>query len=374
LRSTLLYAVTKLEETVAQLVNKGSRTAAYKRYPLTEVDMSLPTYSEAVLKTPAIDRKPANLNVLLRSVNFLAEGISSFEFVGQNCGILPEFTAGSHIDVHLPGYIRQYSLCNDPSERYRYVVAVLRDEKGRGGSRAMHDQLRPGDKVVISPPRNHFELYSQASNYIFIAGGIGITPIMSMIAVARAQNKAFHLYYCTRSPERAAFLAQLKPLIERGHVTVHYDGGQPSNGLNLKKVLSTQLPGSHLYYCGPTGFMDAVAEASNGWIKGTVHSERFSAPLPTVATDEVETSFDINLARSGRSFTVAPGQTIVEVLAKNGINVDVSCKEGYCGTCMTRYLEGQPLHRDSVLDEEDREEFIMVCCSRAKSKSLVLDL
>jgi vanillate O-demethylase ferredoxin subunit len=341
-----------------------------------EIDMSLPIINEATLDGPAETTKSSNLQVLLRSTECLAENICSFEFVLPDGATLPPFTAGSHIDVHLPGYIRQYSLCNDPLERHRYVVAVLRDDKGRGGSVAMHEQLHAGAKVIISVPRNHFALSDQASSYVFMAGGIGITPIMAMIATARDRNKDFHLYYCTRSPERTAFLQQLQPLIKRGCVTIHHDSGQPGNGLDLKSILKTQLPGSHLYYCGPAGFMDAVAAAATGWAKESVHSERFSAPpLASAAeTGEVEKPFDVELAKSGKCFTVAPGQSIVDVLSANGVNVDVSCKEGYCGTCMTRYLAGKPVHRDSVLDEEDREEFVMVCCSRAKSKSLVLDL
>lgn len=325
-------------------------------------------------------QKRSKLAARLVAVTRLAEGISSFEFVAADGDALPPFTAGSHIDVYLPnGVIRQYSLCNDASERHRYVVAVLRDELGRGGSRAMHEALSIGATVTISAPRNHFELAHGATRHLFIAGGIGITPIMSMIAQAKADGSPFHLFYCARSPERTAFLAPLGPLIERGLVTVHYDGGQRSNSLDFDAVLRDYVPGTHVYYCGPSGLLDAVEAASAHWPTEARHCERFSAAPPALAgTNEVaapiETAFDIELARSHQRFTVAPGESIVDVLRAHGIAIDTSCQEGYCGTCMTRYLGGEPLHRDTVLDEEDREEFLMICCSRARSKSLVLDL
>jgi len=322
----------------------------------------------------------SKLEVRLRAVTPLAADISSFEFVPLEGEKLIPFTAGSHIDVYLPdGLIRQYSLWNDASESHRYVVAVLRDELGRGGSKAMHDQLQPGARVTISAPRNQFALVKGASRHVFIAGGIGITPIMSMIAQAQADGHPFHLYYCARTPERTAFLAPLRPLIEEGLVTLHFDGGDRTNSLDFDDVLHDYVPGTHLYYCGPSGLLDAVEAAGAHWPSGSLHCERFSAPSSAAApqdktTEAHETAFDVELARSRLRFTVAPGESIVDVLRANGVEVDTSCREGYCGTCMTRYLDGEPLHRDTVLDDEDREEFVMICCSRAKSPTLVLDL
>lgn len=319
----------------------------------------------------------AKLSVMLRAVAYLAEDICSFEFVCPQGRPLPAFSAGAHIDVHLPGgIIRQYSLCNDPAERHRYVVAVLRDPRGRGGSLAMHEQLHPGAMVTISVPRNHFPLAANASSYVFLAGGIGITPIMSMVAQARAAGKPFHLYYCTRTPQRTAFLRELRPLIEAGVALVHHDYGDVANSLDIRRVLHDYPAGAHLYYCGPVGFLDAVEHAASGWPAQAVHCERFSAPASSGASDdpEADAPFEIELAKSGKRLTVAAGQTIVDALVANGVEVDVSCRQGYCGTCMTRYLAGQPLHRDSVLDDEDREDFVMICCSRARGRSLVLDL
>ncbi|WP_293029762.1 PDR/VanB family oxidoreductase [Pandoraea sp.] len=335
------------------------------------------TQTAAAVREQPAQHGNAKLSVMLRTVVYLADDICSFEFVCPHGRSLPAFSAGAHIDIHLPGgIIRQYSLCNDPAERHRYVVAVLRDPRGRGGSLAMHEQLHPGAIVTISMPRNHFPLAAHASSYVFLAGGIGITPIMSMVAEARAAGKPFHLYYCTRTPQRTAFLRELRPLVEAGVALVHHDYGEVAAGLDLKRLLCDYPAGAHLYYCGPTGFLDAVEQAASGWPAQAVHCERFCAPASSCAADDPEgdAPFEVELAKSGKRLTVAAGQTIADALVANGVEVDVSCRQGYCGTCMTRYLAGQPLHRDTVLDDEDREDFIMICCSRARGQSLVLDL
>jgi ferredoxin-NADP reductase len=337
---------------------------------------------EEALARPANER-PGKLDVTLRSITSLAENINAFEFVRVDGHPLPAFSAGSHVDVHLPGaVIRQYSLCNSPEERHRYVVAVLRDPAGRGGSMAMHDTLRAGQQLVISTPRNHFALAKQARRHVFIAGGIGITPIMAMLAEVQARGDEFHLHYCARSPQRAAFLDRLKPLVDKGLVSLHFDDGDPRKGLALTSTLETCPDGAHLYYCGPGRFMDAIEEASAHWPAGTRHCERFSAsgaaaPASVDAANDErasDTPFEVELRRTGKRCTVQPGESIVDVLRTHGVEVDTSCCEGYCGTCMTRYLAGEPLHRDTVLDDEDREEFVMICCSRSKSPTLVLDL
>ena len=331
---------------------------------------------EPVLESEGHEKK--KLKVILRSITYLAEGIKSFEFIAPDRGELPSFMAGSHIDVHLPdGVIRQYSLCNPPSETHRYVVAVLREANGRGGSIAMHDRFSPGDEITISTPRNHFSLADDAKRHIFVAGGIGITPIMSMLAEAVSRHEPFHLYYCTRTPERTAFIEELQAHIAAGQVSIHHDGGDPQAGLDLPTILGKSQPGDHLYYCGPSGFMDAVEAAATHWAPEAVHYERFSAPALSAAnvrSESLSQGFDVKLARTGEVFHVEAGKTIVEVLKENGVIVDVSCEEGYCGTCMTRYLEGSPIHNDTVLDDEDRQGYLMVCCARSNGGCLVLDL
>jgi len=331
----------------------------------------------------ADEARHTKLEVRLKSITALADDINAFEFVSADGGWLPRFTAGSHIDVYLAGgVIRQYSLCNSPQERHRYVVAVLRDPKGRGGSISMHDELRAGQKLLISQPRNHFALSETAGRHVFIAGGIGITPVMAMIDEVRRRAQAFHLHYCARTAQRAAFLDELKPLVESGQASVHFDNGDPRNGLDLVSTLSDYAPGTHLYYCGPGPLMDAIEAASAHWPAATRHCERFSAGAAANAArvdgadsgGETDAAFDVELRRSQKTLTVQPGESIVDVLRSNGVDVDTSCCEGYCGTCMTRYLAGEPVHRDTVLDDEDREEFVMICCARAKSPTLVLDI
>lgn len=320
---------------------------------------------------------PSKLQVRVQSVSYLADDINAFEFVSVDSDTLPAFTPGSHIDVHLPdGAIRQYSLCNPSTERHRYVIAVLRDPLGRGGSVAMHGVLRAGQIVTVSAPRNHFALSNSATRHIFIAGGIGITPLVSMVAEVQRRGEAFHLHYCARTPQRTAFTRELCGLVASGLASIHYDNGDPSKGLDLNATLQSRPDGAHLYYCGPAGLMDAIEAASGHWPRDAVHCERFSASGSPVRTagDDPDKPFDVELARSKKRLTVHPGETIVDALKLQGVEVDTSCCEGYCGTCMTRYLSGDPLHRDSVLDEDDRKEFIMICCSRAKSASIVLDL
>lgn len=331
-------------------------------------------------QSPAVARQPAaaaRLDVQVQAIRPLADGILGFELAAPGGAALPPFAAGAHIDVHLPGgLIRQYSLHNDPRETHRYCIAVLHEPQGRGGSRAMHAQLRVGDRLHISRPRNHFPLAEEAARHLFLAGGIGITPILAMVRAAQARRQPFHLHYCSRTPERTAFLDELSGLVEAGHATLHHDGGDPRRGLDLSGLLREPVPGTHLYACGPGGFLDAVERAAARWPASARHSERFSAPGVPPAGDAAgaEAPFEVRLAGSGLVLTVPPGRSVVDVLQDHGVAVDVSCREGYCGTCMTRYLAGEPIHRDSVLDAEDREEFVMLCCCRARGGPLVLDL
>lgn len=316
-----------------------------------------------------------SLRVCLHAIVLEAEGIASFEFRRPDGGELPPFTAGAHIDIHLhPGCVRQYSLCNDPRERYRYVVAVQREAAGRGGSRAMHDELRVGQVLTISTPRNFFPLAREARRHLLIGGGIGVTPMMAMAAELEARGEAFFLHYCTRSPEKTAFQERVAYFVGAGRAAVHHDGGVPSQGLDLQALLRDHQPGTHLYYCGPAGFMEAIQALSAHWPGGTVHFEYFSAPVEHVEKRAENQPFRVKLVRSVLELDVPADKTIVDVLREHDVFIETSCQEGYCGTCLTRYLAGEPEHRDTVLDKEDRKEFVLVCCSRSKTPVLELDL
>lgn len=305
-------------------------------------------------------------------VRDVAEGICSFELVHPDGAQLPVFTPGSHIKIRVPnGAIRKYSLCNDPAERGRYVIAVKRDERGQGGSISLVDDARVGDTLLASVPENAFPFVETAPSYIFIAGGIGITPIMSMIAsMGELPAAPWKLYYFTRSPETTAFLEELNAPELRGRVHVHHDHGDPAASFDLWPVLE-RSSGAHVYCCGPQGLMDAVRDMSGHWPHSNIHFESFadgSRPRPD------DTPFVVQLAKSGRSLEVPVGKSILDVLRESGCNVASSCESGTCGSCRTGLLAGEADHRDMVLMPEEMESQIMVCVSRARSAELVLDL
>jgi vanillate O-demethylase ferredoxin subunit len=214
----------------------------------------------------------------VRSITYLAERINGYELVDPGGSDLPPFEAGAHISVRVGDeLVRDYSLWNDPAERARYCIAVLREVEGRG-SREWHERARVGDIVEVAPPRNNFPLAAEAAHHLLIAGGIGITPIMAMITVLRRQRADFRLHYCTRSPEETAFLDELAIPAAQGRVQFHYDGGDPAKGLDITATLREYRPGTHLYYCGPVGMMTTAETASRHWPAGTVHCEYFAGP------------------------------------------------------------------------------------------------
>jgi len=319
---------------------------------------------------------PPLLVVRVRQVVREAEGINTYELADPAGRPLPPFTAGAHIDVHVPGGpLRQYSLCNDPVESDRYVIGVQRDAASRGGSSRMHDAVGPGQTLVISSPRNNFPLHEAAQHHTLIAGGIGVTPMLAMAWRLAAQGASWHLHYCAREPARTAFLERFKQPPFSGHVSFHFDGGDPSKGLDLKATLKAQRAGEHLYCCGPTGLMEAVKAAASHWVPGSVHFEYFTnanAEPPPGGNKP----FRVRLARSGKVFEVPADKSLMHVLRANGFDIDSSCEEGICGTCATRVVKGEVDHRDMVLSDEEKATngWMMVCCSRAKGDELELDL
>jgi ferredoxin-NADP reductase len=311
----------------------------------------------------------------IRSITYLAEAINGYELVDPKGRDLPRFTAGSHLAVRLgDAVLRDYSLCNDPAERRRYCIAVLREPEGEG-SRRLHETGRVGDPVEVSLPRNNFPLAEDAARHLFLAGGIGITPIMAMIAELRRRGADFLLHYCTRSPEATAFRDELDLLVAQGRVRFHHDGGEPARGLDIAAALREPQLGTHLYYCGPRGMMAAAAAASAHWPSGTVHCEYFTGPAarPPQPLEE-DRPFRVRLAKSGGEYDIPPGETISDVLRRHQVAVRTSCELGYCGTCLTRYSGGEPDHRDQILSDNDREHYLLICCSRAKTPIIELDM
>lgn len=301
-----------------------------------------------------------------------AAGIKVFELVDVRDEPLPPFAPGAHIFVHLPGVgARQYSLCGPVADRSRYRIAVLRQERGRGGSKYMHDVLEAGDALEISPPANNFPLIESARHYVLIAGGIGITPMLPMVEELHTKRASFQLYYCARSPEQAAFRELLSSPALQGTVVFHFDGGDRARSLDVAALLTKPVPGSHLYCCGPDGLMEAVRQAAASWAANSVHFEHFQAPPAHSGAEQM--GFEVLLAKSGRRVQVPPHKSIVRALREEGVAVETSCEAGVCGTCRTRYLGGEPIHTDLVLTQEEQQSFVMLCCSRA-SGILVLDL
>lgn len=286
---------------------------------------------------------------------------------------LPRFEAGAHIDVHLAcGLVRQYSLCGDPAAPDHYRLGVLRDPQSRGGSQAVFDGLHEGSLLQVSRPRNHFPLDAQARHTILVGGGIGITPMIAMAYALHAAGRSFELHYRARGRDACAFTEELacSPFAER----VQYHFSDAGGRLDIAaRVAANGLVGTHLYVCGPVGFIEGVLEAAQqaGLPRTQLHREYFNADVDTSGG-----SFDVVAAASGRAVRVAEGQSIVSALASIGIKIEVSCEEGVCGTCVCTVLEGDCDHRDVYLTDEEKadNDQIMACCSRAKSSSLVLDL
>jgi len=304
-----------------------------------------------------------------------AEDIASFELARVDGAPLPSFGAGSHIDVQVPGGLtRQYSLCNDSGEQHRYRIAVLRDPASRGGSVAMHDAVHEGDVIHISEPRNHFPLH-HAQRTLLFAGGIGVTPLLCMAQRLAATGAEFTLHYCTRSPERTAFKEEIAASAFADRVRFHHDSGPPSQKLNLQKVLAQPDAGTALYICGPTGFIGHVVDTAkaNGWSSEQIHLEYFGAAPQDTSGDA---AFEVRIASTGETYSIAANQTVVHALQAHGIEIMTSCEQGVCGTCITRVLEGEPDHRDLYFTDEEKakNDQFTPCCSRARSKMLVLDL
>ncbi|MCW1246014.1 PDR/VanB family oxidoreductase [Pseudomonas sp. SAICEU22] len=301
--------------------------------------------------------------------------ICSYELTPVDGQPLPAFTAGAHIDVHLPdGLIRQYSLCNHPEERHRYLIGVLKDPASRGGSRSLHEQIRPGMRLLISEPRNLFTLAAEARRSLLFAGGIGITPILCMAEHLAQSGAAFALHYCARSRDRAAFVERLQQSPYADRVFLHFDE-DPATALDAARVLASPSDDLHLYVCGPGGFMQHILDTAKaqGWREPNLHREYFSAAPTDTRADGC---FSVKLARSGQVFEIPADRTVVQVLESHGVEIPISCEQGVCGTCLTRVLEGVPEHRDMFLTEAEQacNDQFTPCCSRSRTPLLVLDV
>jgi ferredoxin-NADP reductase len=311
-------------------------------------------------------------DLVVTARNMRAEGVITLSLADPTGANLPAWTPGAHIDVLLDDtVVRQYSLCGSPGDQHSWRIGVLLDPGGRGGSRRVHENMNVGDAVAIRGPRNHFPLLA-AARYVFIAGGIGITPILPMLEAATDAGADWQLYYGGRSRESMAFIGELAQYGDR--VTLW---PEDTRGLlPLDEVLASPSEGVLIYCCGPEGLLTATERQCAAWPPGALHVERFAAKPQPEAAAGGDSAFEVSCQRSGVTVTVPPGKSIIEVLEENGVSVLSSCLEGVCGTCETAVLSGTPDHRDSLLTQEEREanEYMMICVGRALSDRLELDL
>lgn len=330
------------------------------------------------------------LNLKIHNIRCEAKDTLVLELQDSKSGLLPAFSAGAHLEVYLKnGLIRHYSLLNDPSERDRYVVAVSLDANSKGGSQFIHQKLRVGDVLTVSTPRNNFALVD-AEQYCFVAGGIGITPLLSMIHWCITHQKKWRLYYSVRNRQRAAFYESLNDLVANQasgqgfnpsqNIHFHFND-EHEQLLDLAEIVDTSDAREHIYCCGPNPLMQALKDASTA-IAERVHFEWFSAPPIIKAASvnsghaEEDTGFTVKLARSGQEILVRSEQSILEAIEEQGLEVPFSCRAGFCRACECKVLDGEPEHLDVILSDSEKSnnQSMLICVSRARSKVLELDL
>ncbi|MFK7914631.1 MAG: fatty acid desaturase, partial [Pseudomonadales bacterium] len=342
-------------------------------------DQNIPTrtlFAETQnLKLPATESEQW-LSARVHSVDLVATDIRSYTLEPADDAAWPSFTAGAHIDVcATPDMVRQYSLCNSPADANHYTISVKRDPKGRGGSEYMHTQVSAGDTLRISTPRNHFPLDSSYSDYLLIAAGIGITPLLAMAHQLDLNGQGFSLHVCDRNAAASMISERSADLPFADQIVHHFDNNQRGTGFDPVEALGTHTLGRALYLCGPTGFMAWVMDVAQnkGWPENAIFSETF---VPPSAPAQENSAFEVRLARSGTVLQIGAGESLLDVLNRNHCAVICSCTQGICGSCMTPVLEGVPEHRDAIMTdaERDKNDQMTVCVSRSQSARLVLDL
>jgi phthalate 4,5-dioxygenase reductase component len=313
------------------------------------------------------------MRLRVESAKPVARDVRQFDLVHPEGALLPEFAPGAHLLIQAPnGVTRRYSLCDAPGDRLRYSIAVKREASGRGGSRSMVDNLDIGDRVHVSLPRNDFELDEAAPGVLFIAGGIGITPIRSMVRyLMRIGGKPFKLYYLCREPDLAAYRDEFLGPEFDGKVVIHHDQGEPARSFDLWPVLERPT-GAHIFCCGPTALMDAVRDMTGHWPATAVHFEDFGVGRSARTVEDK--AFTVRIGVGGPCIAIPADGSILAGLRAHGYSVRSSCESGTCGTCRTTWLAGEPDHRDLVLTDAERAQEIMVCVSRAHSSELVIEL
>ena len=322
-----------------------------------------------------------HIHLRVQALSHEAEGILGIELVPLRADMaLPPFEAGAHIDLHLPTEgrptVRSYSLLNDPAERHRWCVAVKREPDGQGGSAWIHEQLKVGQTLRVSVPRNHFMLQAGAAPALFIAGGIGITPILAMLRTCVTTGPTgWRLHYAARHRRQMAFVDALQDLATRGHGELHLHLDEVAGGLlDVAGIVAAAPADAHIYACGPRSMLQAVVSAAAARPREQVHLEYFGAPDTSQA--DASRGFTVKLHRSAREVFVRPGQTILEAVLAEGVAAPYGCRGGFCGSCEVQVLAGEPEHRDLLLGDEDKatSRRMLICCSGSRSPVLEIDL
>lgn len=312
-------------------------------------------------------------DVVVKNRHVEGGNIAVMEFESATSATLPKVEAGAHIDVHLPnGMVRQYSLCQNPNDEGKFRLGILRDPESRGGSVSAFDEIKDGMQIQVSEPKNLFPLL-KAKHSVLIGGGIGITPLITMAYQLASEGTSFELHYCGASPENCAFVDEIKNGELAKYTTFHFKSEGASHRAFFESAIKNIDLESHIYTCGPVGFMDWVINlaTNHDFPEQQIHKEYFQ-----VETDTSGDSFEVVAERSGKIIMVEAGETILQALAKEGIEIEMSCEQGVCGTCMCDVIEGEPDHRDVYFTDEEKasNEQILVCCSRSKTPRLVLDI
>jgi ferredoxin-NADP reductase len=310
----------------------------------------------------------------LTKIEDVARDTKLYTFQRAEGGPLPAYKPGAHIDLHLPnGLVRQFSLVVPNSDPESYVVGVKKDAASRGGSRYIIDEMKVGDRLKISAPRNNFPLVENAEHVVLIAGGIGITPIWCMAQQLIALKRPWTLYYACQTRADMAFLETLKTFDAQA-VHLHFDDEAGGKFLDLAAAIAAAPENAHFYCCGPNPMLKAFEASASSRPHANIHVEYFTAK-EEVKGDELG-GFWVELARSGEEYYIPPGKKVLEVLFDSGVDVDYSCELGICGACETRVISGEPVHHDAVLSEEEQatNEKVMICCCGCKSERLVLDM
>jgi len=305
-------------------------------------------------------------------IKALTPRVSAYRLVSPHGERLPAWGAGAHLNFRLPsGRTRCYSLCGDPANAAEYWVAVQREENGEGGSIEIAETFARGVVVRADPPRNGFPLDADARHHVLIAGGIGITPVIAMIHHLKRNRASYFVHVCARSLKEVAFGDFIQAEVAAGRAALHLDGNDPARRPDMAALVGTAAEGTHVYACGPAGLLNSFNRATASWPRGQIHVESFA---PEARQTEGDTPFEVTIASTGKTIHVPADTTLLAVLKAAGHDIATSCRQGICGSCMVPYLAGEPDHRDQALTEDERRGFLTVCCSRALTPGLTLDL